>query len=413
VVRQAVKQTIKAPETRVGQVVAGSFKLTELVAHDTSGDVYKTVSVLNCKTLCIRIFPLERGNEAFGRRLTGVVAKAAMIHHSHVAAVHRALQTDDGTWCVVGEWIDGPSLASILQAQTALPWNRTTRLTLQICRGLHAAHRHGLIHRNLTAANCMFVHAEGSDDHVKLINFGLTGTAQETQLVLADASTTQVTSGSDNSDPRFRAPELAQGHAPDPRSDVYALGVLMYKMLCGQVPFDSPHELEIVAGHLTQPPRPPSEVAPAAGIPAPLEALVLKALCKDPQLRFQNARELTEALIASERALLSAAQIAGNSTQELRAAEASLTKGSILPDRSRTRGRPHRRLTTRRHMLPGTRNPTPSGPLGLFPERDSTLEFLPEDAPEDESTHSHLFRLLVLVGLLMLTVAAVFFVGEG
>ncbi len=411
---QAIKHTSGTQGPRSGQVVGSRFELGPLLNRDRLGDCYEATRSPDGEMFTVRVFEGERDNEAFGRRLAVVAQKASKIHHEHVARVHNWGRTDDGVYYLVSERIEGMSLTTLLrQIDRPLPWVRASRLTLQICRGLHAAHRHGLIHRNLTPDNCILVHTNQSRDYLKIVDFGLTGTASDTRLVLASSSS-HMTSGSDNSDPRYRAPELCQGHAPDPRTDVYALGVVMYQMLSGRLPFDAADDVEIAAGHLTKQPDSISEVAPQAGVPAPLEALVMQALHKDPQVRFSSTRALTEALIASERALLSATQSAGNSLQELRAAEDSLTKGAIFTSDSAGSAarRSHRRLTTRRHLLPGARIPTPAN-LEVYPERDSTLQYLPDDSGDDESANPHLMRLLVLVGLLLLTVLAVFFVGDG
>lgn len=412
---QAISQ-INETGPRTGQVVGSSLTLGPRIDQDNLSDVYEATRAPDRETFALRVFESQRGDEAFAQRLAGVANKATMLAHEHIATVHGWGQTEDGSYYLVGEWIEGNSLELLLQQSSRpLPWVRATRLALQICRGLHAAHRHGLIHRNLTARNCIIVDTDGPRDLVKIVNFGLTGTSHDNKLVLANSSSSHMTSGTDNSDPHYRAPELCQGHPPDSRSDVYALGVVMYQMLTGRLPFLGSHEVEIVAGHLTKQPPPFSDVAPAAGIPAPLEALVLRALHKDPQLRFQTTRALTEALIASERALLSATQLAGNSPQELRAAEDSLTKGSIFSSDSAgsTSRRSYRRLTTRRHMLPGARLPTPHPATDPYPEVTSTLQFLPdEDSGPEESANSHLLRLLLLVGLLLLTVVAVFLLGE-
>jgi serine/threonine-protein kinase len=160
-------------------------------------------------------------------------------------------------------------------------------IALQIARSLREAHTLGVVHRDLKPANVLIAVVDG-DEHVKVLDFGL---AKRLTVSLEDTNR-NVVPGS----PKYMAPEVIRQENVDGRADIYALGVLLYQMLIGRVPFDAENPLDILLAHVRQQPMPISQAAPNLRIPPQLEQLVMRCLEKQPAQRFANMQELIDAL---------------------------------------------------------------------------------------------------------------------
>jgi serine/threonine-protein kinase len=188
----------------------------------------------------------------------------------------------EGNSCsIVMELLEGRSLADILRVErVSLP--RTTRLAEHVTAALVYAHARGIVHRDIKPDNIMVL----SDDRVKVTDFGIA-------RILAGGSPHTLT-GMSLGTPLYMAPEQIRGWTVDGRTDIYALGAVLYQMVSGRPPFEGDDPLSIAFKHVHEPPEPPTRIA--AGVPSEWEALILKALAKDPEDRFQTASQLAEAL---------------------------------------------------------------------------------------------------------------------
>jgi len=184
--------------------------------------------------------------------------------------------------------IDGPPLDQVLREMAPLPLARINEIATQVCNALASAHAQGVIHRDLKPANVLLE----KDDHAIVVDFGMakivTGAGTETTALTQQ----NMVFGT----PEYMAPEQARGDELDARCDVYAVGVMLYEMLCGKVPFTGVSPLSVLTAHLTQPPTPPRERAKDRNIPAALEAVVMHALAKDPIERYPTALALKIAI---------------------------------------------------------------------------------------------------------------------
>jgi serine/threonine-protein kinase len=177
---------------------------------------------------------------------------------------------------------------------------RIIPLLRQVASALGAAHRNNIVHRDLKPQNIMIAQSDGQEI-AKLVDFGIAKTFDEaTQLT---------SSGSTMGTPQYMAPEQAAGQPVDGRSDIYSLGIVMYEMLSGDVPFNDKSVTAIIIKHMKEAPQPPSLKNPAARIPEALEATVLKCLEKDPANRFQTAEEFTAALQAAAHMIHGVAEV--------------------------------------------------------------------------------------------------------
>jgi serine/threonine-protein kinase len=186
---------------------------------------------------------------------------------------------------LVLEWVHGTTLAS-LAAAAPLGLRRAVALTAAVVEALDAVHGAGVVHGDITSNNVLVVDGPG-EGAVKLIDFGLCSPVH-----LDDGTVTMEVSGT----PEYMAPEIACGHLPTVRTDLYAAGVLLYELVTGTLPFTAPTPSEVMWRQLIETPEPPSRRAPGAFIPPALDELVARALCKDPARRFHAAAGLARAL---------------------------------------------------------------------------------------------------------------------
>ena len=219
-------------------------------------------------------------------------AKAlASIPSKYVVRAHDVRTMRDGRIYLIMEYLDGEDLSVLLQREGQLPWSRAANMMRMVCAGLAASHRCNLIHRDVKLANCFRTTRDEDPDHITLIDFGI---AKDT------ASGVDLTQqGCILGTPAYMAPELVRGGAPDARSDLYAVGVMLFKLLTGSLPFNSKSVAEIQRCHLAVAPQAPSAQAPGRGIPPEADEIVLRALAKPPEQRFQTAKEMALAIEAA------------------------------------------------------------------------------------------------------------------
>ncbi len=229
------------------------------------------------------------------RRFLQEAKALSRVRHPNVVAVTDVGTTVDGHVYMVMDRLHGEDLGALLRREGPLPWSRLGPIVLQICSALTAVHAAGIVHRDIKPSNCFRVDDPDQPDHIKLLDFGVAKVAASEAGNTGPLSTTGTLLGT----PEYMAPELANGIAADLRADIYALGVLMYKLLTGTAPFSHEMYMVVLAKHQYDPIEPPRVRAPERGIPEAVEAVVMRALAKQREDRFQSAAAFAEAVAAT------------------------------------------------------------------------------------------------------------------
>src|SRR5262249_32620419 len=186
------------------------------------------------------------------------------------------------------EFLDGRTLSQAMQADGPLAQDRVIHIAQQVCRSLREAHALGIIHRDLKPANVMLLKQQDDHDFVKVLDFGLVKFFSGGETIENDITNAGTFMGS----PHYIAPEQARNQGPDQRCDIYSLGVLLYHMLTGQVPFTAAAPVDIILKHLHEPPVPPGELRKDLSIVPELQQLALRCMAKAGEDRSQSMDEL-------------------------------------------------------------------------------------------------------------------------
>ncbi len=227
-------------------------------------------------------------NAEFQRRFFLEASTAAKLQHPNTVRIFDFGCTEDQVHYMAMELLDGETLHAALRREGAFPVSRAFHIAGQVCRSLQEAHDLGLIHRDLKSANIFLTFTGDECDVVKVLDFGL---VKDTLAPAEELTQLGVAMGS----PKYMAPEQIRGGSVDHRADIYGLGVMLYEMLCGRVPFDAPDPLHILMGHLHDEPV-PVELRRGAAMQPEIGQLVARCLAKSPDDRFASMDQLAAAL---------------------------------------------------------------------------------------------------------------------
>jgi serine/threonine protein kinase/ketosteroid isomerase-like protein len=291
-------QTPTCEVERLPVVIDGKYRLEQLIAHGGMGSVYRATHLQLERAVAIKILRAEfLTDEKVIERFKREARAAARLRHANVIAIYDfgLLPAGGGAYLVM-ELIEGLSLREEMRANAVrhgqMSRERAAALMRQVCAGVESAHQHGIIHRDLKPDNIMIETEPGGGEIVKVLDFGIAKLKESEQTLqsLTDEGTFIGT-------PNYISPEQCTSLPVDARSDVYSLGVILYELLTGRVPFSGGGTSAVLLRHLQEPPAPPSRFRPDIG--AALEQVVLRALAKSPSQRFNSAAQFGEHLTAA------------------------------------------------------------------------------------------------------------------
>jgi serine/threonine-protein kinase len=277
----------------IGTEVAGRFLVEELIGQGGMGKVYKARHLALEKTVCLKTLKpaLLEDPTLVGRFEREAKASSRLNHPNVIAVLDFGRIGDEGTLYIAMEFVQGRDLRLVLRDEWPLGEERLVHIMAQVLGALGEAHTHNVVHRDLKPENIMIEQRRDSPDFVKVLDFGIA------KIMDSDApglTRSDVVCGT----PQYMAPEQATGSALDARCDLYAVGVILYQLTTGHLPFDGQNSMEVLTKHVNEAPVPPRQKQPDAPISAAMEKLILHALEKEPSARPQTAEEFRRLLLA-------------------------------------------------------------------------------------------------------------------
>jgi serine/threonine-protein kinase len=263
-------------DTLIGSVFDGRYRIERKLGAGGMADVYLAEDQELGRRVAIKILnDRHAADDSFIERFRREAKNAASLSHPNIVSIYDRGEAE-GTYYIAMEYLEGRSLKELIVGRGPAPIKTAIDYTRQILAAVGFAHKHGIVHRDIKPHNVLV----GHELRLKVTDFGIarSGASQMTEV------------GSIIGTAQYLSPEQARGAQVDQTSDLYSVGVVLYEMLTGQVPFTGDTPLEIAMKHLSEIPRPPSELRPE--VPHDLDSIVLRALAKDPSERYQSAEEM-------------------------------------------------------------------------------------------------------------------------
>ena len=278
-----------------GTLVRGKYRILSKVGQGGMGAVYKALHVAFDEVRALKVISPELAqDDQFVRRFRQEAILTRKLQHEHAVRVEDLDEAEDRRPFIVMEFVEGPNLKTLIRDNGPLPVERILRVGRQVSSALEAAHEMGMIHRDIKPDNIVLVPQPEGGEAVKVLDFGI---AKLKEGKSVEGSLTLTGTGVVIGTPQYMSPEQAMGRRGDQlddRSDLYSLGVVMYEMLTGVLPFQAETTMEMILHHLQTPPPPPRELKPELRIPEPVAHLIMETLEKKPECRPANARELRD-----------------------------------------------------------------------------------------------------------------------
>ncbi|MDC0741936.1 serine/threonine-protein kinase [Polyangium mundeleinium] len=274
-------------ELQPGHLVAGRFRVVRFLGEGAVSAVYEAVDDVRGHRVAVKLLHRELSqNTEIVQRFEREAEAASRIGSEHIVLVYGAGASPEGRFIVL-EYLDGGTLADLLRKRRPLPAEEAVSLVVQLLAGLSKAHALGIVHRDLKPANLFLVPGPQGGEFLKILDFGASK--------LTNAGQALTRTGAMVGTPMYMSPEqIRSSDKVDPRSDVYAAGVILYESVTGKVPFDVRNAIELAFRVVSQDPPPPETHLPS--LDPELSAVIRRAMSRDPDARFQTAAEMHEAL---------------------------------------------------------------------------------------------------------------------
>lgn len=273
----------KTPEGLLGRTIDQRYRVEALLGQGGMGLVYRVTHTRLNKPLAIKVLRRENTKDPeVLARFRREAESASGIGNQHIVDIHDFGELEDGSTYFVMECLEGLDLIDALDVAQRMPEGRAIHIATQLCRALGAAHDAGIVHRDLKPENVFLIRRDDTEDFVKVLDFGIAKVANGPKRLTRDGEVLGT--------PHYMSPEQCEGDGVDHRTDIYALGVLLYEMLTGHVPHDADTMMGILTKQMYEDPIPPKVRVPQ--ISEPLEQLIMRCLEKKPEQRYQTMHDI-------------------------------------------------------------------------------------------------------------------------
>jgi serine/threonine-protein kinase len=274
-----------------GRVFLGRYETIRQIGEGGMGRVYLARQTDLGRQVVVKVMHDHVAADAtFRERFTRETLLMARFQHPYAVTLYDASLNDPEGPCIVMEYIKGISLDEVLRKNSTLSPGRVGRLLGQLCEVLQAAHNEGIIHRDLKPGNLMIVDADSPYEMLKVMDFGLAKLIAKGSNPGVNVSCAEFAVGT----PGYMCPEQARGEEMDNRGDLYSVGVILYEVLTGRLPFAGKSTMDVLLAHATEEPPPFAHISREVDIPPAIEGVVHSCLAKDPNNRPRSARDLAE-----------------------------------------------------------------------------------------------------------------------
>jgi len=269
----------------LGETVDGRYLIESRLGEGGMGVVYKCKHVVLQKDLAMKVLraDVSRDQEII-QRFRQEAQSASSVGSQHIIDISDFGTLKDGATYFVMEHLDGQELTGAIEDPEPIPPERVVHIAKQLCDALGAAHERGIVHRDMKPDNVFLVSRANNPDFVKVLDFGI--------AKVGGANSKLTKAGQVFGTPHYMSPEQCSGAGVDHRTDIYAVGVILYEMACGRVPFDADNLMGILTKHIYEQPIPPHDLPPPIDVPPGLEAVIMKALAKQADQRYQTMAEM-------------------------------------------------------------------------------------------------------------------------
>lgn len=261
----------------IGKKLDGRYEIKEIIGVGGMANVYRAYDSIDDRTVAVKILRDEHmQNDELLRRFRNESKAIAVLSHPNIVRVYDVSFNEDIQYIVM-EYIDGITLKEYIEQQKVLRWKEAVHFTVQILRALQHAHDKGIVHRDIKPQNIMLL----ADGTIKVADFGIARFARASQQTVTDKAIGSV---------HYISPEQAKGDVTDEKSDIYSVGVMLYEMTTGKLPFDAESPVSVALQQIQSQPKRPRSINP--DIPEGLEDIIIRAMQKDPARRYQSAAEM-------------------------------------------------------------------------------------------------------------------------
>ncbi|MCC6647755.1 MAG: serine/threonine protein kinase [Polyangiaceae bacterium] len=282
-----------ATDTLIGRIINERFKVVAMIARGGMGKVYRAEQAPLGRVCALKVLNPNYAGDSdpeFHKRFFLEASIASKLTHPNTVTIFDYGRTDDDIFYMAMEYLEGRTLHRAIKEESPFAEERAAHIARQICRALREAHSLGVIHRDLKPANVYLVEHADEQDFVKVLDFGLV------KNVDGSAAEELTQAGLFMGSPKYMSPEQIRGDKVDARTDIYSLGIVLYEMVTGKVPFDRANSVNILMAHVNEAPPPLREMNPTCDATPQIESVIMRCIAKDPNERFASMDEVLGAL---------------------------------------------------------------------------------------------------------------------